>query len=96
MPSMRGDPVFQQVRGVINRRDPEGLLLADAPEDEYDSEVKDLVELVRGGNQITGESVAAVFDRWFENAGSWTSRRPDEVSEVAAELEAIRTRLRSR
>jgi hypothetical protein len=92
---MHGDPLFQGVREIINLRDPEGLLKYGAPLREYDPEVKDLVVLVRGNEVITTDSVAAVFDRWFGEASTWTSRHRTEVDQVAAELESMRGRLQS-
>ncbi|GII67375.1 hypothetical protein Skr01_74600 [Sphaerisporangium krabiense] len=91
---MDDDPLFESVRQIINLRDPEGLLEAGAPLDEYDSEVKDLVVLVRGKEVITADSVAAVFDRWF-GGSFWTAHRPTEVDQVATELESMRRRLQS-
>ncbi|MEU4830158.1 hypothetical protein [Streptosporangium sp. NPDC023615] len=91
---MRDDPIFESIHRMIELRDPEGLLKAGAPDDEYEPEVKDLAALVRGENVITAESVAAVFDHWFGETSTWTTRCPGEVSQVAAELEAMRSRLR--
>lgn len=84
------DPALHiAVRAIINKRDPEGLLEIGAPEDEYDSEVADLVTLVKGSAPITADAVAAIFDRWFGIPGRTTGDR-DKLAEVAGELEALR------
>ncbi|MFG1997633.1 hypothetical protein ACGFNU_00630 [Spirillospora sp. NPDC048911] len=86
---MTGDGVFEAVRAIVNGRDPEGLLEGGAPEDEYDPEVNDLVELVRGGSPVTAEQVRAIWGHWF-GASSWIDGRPEELAEVAAELDDLR------
>lgn len=80
------------VRALIKGYDPEGLLGMGAPDDEYDSEVRDLVALVHGGEEITPEAVSTVWNRWFDNVSDWCVRKPEQVSEVAAALERLRGR----
>lgn len=80
------------VRVLINQYDPEGLLGAGAPEDEYDSEVHDLTALVCGEEEITAEAVGAVWNRWFNEVSVWSTRNPEQVNEVAAALERLRGR----
>jgi hypothetical protein len=50
----------------VNREDPVGLLGMGAPEDEYDSEVIDLVKLRKA---VTADHVGAVFLRRFGESG---------------------------
>ncbi|MGW5157995.1 hypothetical protein ACWEPN_21175 [Nonomuraea wenchangensis] len=67
---------------LINQYDPEGLLGMGAPEDEYDPEVRDLTALVCGEEEITAEAVGVVSE--------WSTRKPEQVNEVAAALETLR------
>lgn len=53
------------VREVINRLDPIGLIAIGAPEDEYDSEVTDLVRLVMRPQEFNEDEVDAVWRRWL-------------------------------
>ncbi len=55
-------PLFLAARAVVNAEDPIGLLAIDAPEDEYDPEVSDLV---KWRTALTADDVNAVFVRWF-------------------------------
>jgi hypothetical protein len=87
---MRDDQVAAAVRVLINQYDPEGLLGMGAPEDEYDPEVRDLTALVCGEEEITAEAVGAVWNRWFNEVSEWSTRKPEQVNEVAAVLERLR------
>ncbi|RVX47782.1 hypothetical protein EDD27_10733 [Nonomuraea polychroma] len=87
---MRDDQVTAAVRVLINQCDPEGLLGMGAPEDEYDPEVRDLTALVCGEEEITAEAVGAVWNRWFNEVSEWSTRKPEQVNEVAAPLERLR------
>ncbi|MEV0584594.1 hypothetical protein [Nonomuraea sp. NPDC050310] len=87
---MSDDQVTAAVHRVIDRYDPEGLLAMGAPQDEYRPEVEDLAALVRGAEPITPERVAAVWSRWFNGMADWSTRRPEQVAEVAATLEGLR------
>jgi hypothetical protein len=92
---MTEDTLFESVREIVHRHDPEGLLAVGAPRDEYDLEVPDLVLLVRQGDVITADSVRAVFDRWFGDSTP-PARRRSEADQIAAELESIRRGLQQR
>ncbi|MFI6505098.1 hypothetical protein [Nonomuraea typhae] len=87
---MPHDQVTAEVRSLINGYDPEGLLGMGAPEDEYDSEVGDLAALVHAGQEITATAVSAIWNRWFNMSPNWTTRDPEQVSEVATALEQLR------
>ncbi|MEV3981992.1 hypothetical protein [Nonomuraea sp. NPDC049758] len=89
---MKGDQTAAAVRVLINQYDPEGLSGMGAPEDEYDPEVRDLTALVRGEEEVTAEAVGAVWNRWFNEVSEWSTRKPEQVSEVAAALERLRGR----
>jgi hypothetical protein len=55
-------PFFLAARAVVNAEDPIGLLAIDAPVDEYDPEVMDLV---KWRTALTADDVVGVFVRWF-------------------------------
>lgn len=68
--SMERSAYFLAARMVVNREDPVGLLGMDAPEDEYDPEVEDLIKWRQA---VTAEQVSAVFLRWFGESGAMPS-----------------------
>lgn len=70
---MKRSPTFLAVRALINAEDPIGLIAFDCPEDEYDSEIEDLV---KWRTDVTAEKVAEVFLRWFGEAGAM----PEEMA----------------
>ncbi|MFI6388177.1 hypothetical protein [Nonomuraea sp. NPDC050540] len=86
------DDQMAAVRALIKEYDPEGLLGMGAPDDEYDPEVRDLVALVRGEEEITPDAVGTIWNRWFNNVSDWCAREPEQVREVAAALERLRGR----
>ena len=55
-------PLFLAARAVVNAEDPIGLLAIDAPEDEYEPEVRDLL---KRRVALTADDVIAVFVRSF-------------------------------
>lgn len=76
---------FLAVRAVVNREDPVGLIAMGCPEDEYDSEIEDLV---KWRESVTPEAVAEVFLRWF---GPGTGDVPnDKASRIAAGVNEAR------
>jgi len=83
-------PFFLAVRTVVNREDPVGLPDAGAPQDEYDLEVEDLINLHEA---VTAEQVSAVFLRWFGGSGAMPSemaaRIADGISQARAQHGAI-------
>jgi hypothetical protein len=90
---MTSDDVFPAIRALINRYDPEDLLDI-APEDEYDPEVRDLLELVNSDQQITESAVSTCWLNRF-GASDWPTDQPDEVTALAAGLNQIRRELRT-
>ncbi|MFI6905331.1 hypothetical protein ACIBKY_29000 [Nonomuraea sp. NPDC050394] len=86
------DDQMAAVRALIKGYDPEGLLSMGAPDDEYDPEVRDLVALLGGGEEITPDAVRTIWNKWFDNGSDWCAREPEQVSEVAAALERLRGR----
>ncbi|MEU6715771.1 hypothetical protein ABZ897_30265 [Nonomuraea sp. NPDC046802] len=88
---MTGVQAAAAVRALINRYDPEGLLGMGAPEDEYDPEVGDLTTLVCGREEITADAVGSIWNRWFNDVSNWCTRQPEQVREVAAALEKLRS-----
>ena len=72
---------------MVNAEDPIGLLAMDAPVDEYDPEVMDLVKWRAAP---TPADVAPVFLRWF----GADYRLPEDMSRrTAAGINDARTRL---
>ncbi len=61
----RYDEAFAAVRHVVNEADPECLMQAGFPVDEYDPEVAQLVSLVLGPSAPSEAEVVAVWQRWF-------------------------------
>lgn len=55
-------PLHLAARAVVNAEDPIGLLAIDAPEDEYDPEVRDLL---KRRTALKADDVIDVFVRWF-------------------------------
>jgi hypothetical protein len=84
-------PPFEAVLDVLNREDPEGLLAAGAPVDEYANEAADLAGRLRDGRAVTREVLVDVWERWF-GPGSGFVRRASSAQLVAlaAELDALR------
>lgn len=68
---------FLAVRAVVNEVDPVGLIEMGAPDDEYDSEVEDLI---KWREPVTADRVAEVFTKWFgpEN-GAMTPRKTARI-----------------
>jgi len=83
-------PFFLAARTVVNREDPVGLLDAGAPQDEYDPEVGDLINLHEA---VTAEQVSAVFLHWFGGSGAMPSemaaRIADGINQARAQHVAI-------
>jgi hypothetical protein len=72
---------------VVNAEDPIGLLGMDAPVDEYDPEVMDLV---KSQTVLTADAVVAVFIRWF---GADYRLPEDMARRIADGINDARTRL---
>jgi hypothetical protein len=62
---------FYELREIINKNDPIGLISMGAPEDEYEAEVKTIiVQLDRIKNkEETLDLIYSEFEKWFGNAG---------------------------
>jgi hypothetical protein len=90
--SQKYDDALSAVRVIVNTHDPEGLLAMDAPEDEYDPEVTDLVRLVLRGNVLDPSDVEAIWTRWFGNDDGF---RGERLRAVTADLQELHQRLRS-
>lgn len=76
---------------MLNREDPEGLLEAGAPLDEYSNEAADLAGLLRGGRPVTGDVLADVWEHWFGPDSGYvrrTSKR--QINKLAEKLDALR------
>ena len=56
-------------RAVVNREDPVGLLRFGV-EDEYETEIRDLI---KWRTAVTAEQVSSVFLRWFGESGAMPS-----------------------
>jgi hypothetical protein len=59
--TVRYTSMLAQVRAVINRHDPEGLLELECPEDEYNPEVRDFARLLCDGQLITQQVVIGIW-----------------------------------
>jgi hypothetical protein len=60
--------LYPIVKRAVDRADPIGLLALGAPPDEYDPEVRSLVQRLARRGDLTGLDVALVFHEWF---GTW-------------------------
>jgi hypothetical protein len=71
------------VRAILNEADPAGLLARGLPENEYDLEVRDFVDLIEAGQPMSLDIIRAKFEKWF--GAAWPI--PDDaVAEVARRL----------
>ena len=77
---------FGDVRAVIDRLDPIGLLASGAPDDEYDPQVTDLVRLVLRPAPLGEAQVDEVWRRWFGDDYSAVG-----TSELARQVNELRT-----
>lgn len=60
-------PTFEHVLAVLTRHDPEGLISAGAPADEYEPEAQNLTARLRAGQPITEEVLTQVWADWFSD-----------------------------
>ncbi len=90
-PARRGRPSVQEAVGrVVAEHDPEGLLAAGAPADEYAPEVQALVGLVVRG-PVRAADVLGVWERWF-GPGSGLLESPALLDRLTGELAEVRRR----
>lgn len=76
---------FLAVRAIVNEVDPVGLIEMGAPDDEYDSEVEDLI---KWREAVMADRVAEVFTKWFgPEDGAMT---PREAARIADGITAAR------
>lgn len=57
--------LYDRVKTAFAEVDPMGLLKMDAPEDEYDTEIRDVVERLERGQVPGVQLVFEVFNAWF-------------------------------
>lgn len=67
-----------QLRTIINTHDPVGLLAMDAPEDEYDPEVKSILARLKN-NMIEEEVRQVVFEEFIKWFGKDTLKGSDQL-----------------
>jgi hypothetical protein len=77
---------FLAVRAVVNGEDPVGLLAVGAPADEYDPEVRELVEWP---GTVTAEQVSGVFLRWFGKIGVMPSDMAGRIADGINQSRAL-------
>ena len=82
-----GRALWSAVKAVIDAEDPEGLLAAGAPADEYSVEVPDLTQLV-AEQRVTAADVLDVWEHWL-GPGSSLQRRPDALEQLTERLERL-------
>ena len=72
-----------QLKEIINKYDPVGLLAMGAPEDEYDGEVEAILLLVSKemGWEAFCEAVQSVFDKRF--GSDIATKNKDKITHVA-------------
>ena len=87
MTDLRPDELLAAVHRVVDALDPEGLLAAGAPADEYSPEAASLAELVTAG-PVSAEGVFAVWEGWF-GPGSAVARDPDLLRRLTAALTGL-------
>lgn len=71
-------PLFLAARAVVNAEDPIGLLDMDAPVDEYDPQVADLVKWRKA---LTPDDVVDVFVRWFGDDNGLPSEMATRIAD---------------
>jgi hypothetical protein len=77
---------FLAARTVVNREDPLGLLDGGAPEDEYDSEVRDLV---KSPSALTAGQVSGVFLHWFGESGAMPPEMAARIADGINQARAV-------
>lgn len=82
-------PPFAEVRVVLNKHDPEGLLAIGAPDDEYDPESEHFARLLRDKQTISRAIVLDVWGHWFGATG-FVRADDDQIDALAADLDALR------
>lgn len=84
-------PPFVAAHDVLNCHDPERLLEAGLPDDEYDAEVEEIAGRIRSGVPITSKWLVEFWEHRFgPDSGYVTRATGHEVATLAAELNALR------
>jgi hypothetical protein len=84
-------PPFTAVLDVLSRQDPEELLAIGAPADEYEPEANDFAQRLRDGQQITGDVVVEVWERWLGPDSEYVrGAAAGDVDALATILDALR------
>ena len=79
---------FGDVRAIIDRLDPIGLLAGGPPDDEYDPQVTDLVRLVLRSDLLGEAQVDGVWRRWFGDDFRGRQQRAGKAGQRAADTSA--------
>lgn len=83
-------PSLTEVRSVIDRHDPEGLLAMGVPADEYEPEAAALARVLARGTGITSTEVVEVWEHWFgPGSGFVTHSSQAELDAFTADLDAL-------
>ena len=79
--------LWSAVKAVIDAEDPEGLLAAGAPADEYSLEVPRLAQLV-AEQRVTAAGVLEVWEHWFGPESS-LQRRTEALERLTERLKQL-------
>jgi hypothetical protein len=83
-------PPFTAVESVLTEHDPENLLRAGAPADEYAPEADDFARRLREGQRITGDVVVEVWERWFGPASCYAGATAKDPRALAMAMDECR------
>ena len=61
-----------------------------APVDEYEPEADDIAGRLRDGQPVTVDLLAGVWERWFGPNSYAVTKTPQDLTVMAADLDALR------
>lgn len=64
-PGMRYERAIEEVKRLVDEADPMGLVVIGAPDDEYDSQAREVARHLLHGEAITEEWVRRTWPEWF-------------------------------
>jgi len=82
---------YPQVLAVVSAADPEALISAGMPADEYEPEAAELAAILRAGNRLDAGVLVSVWRWWFGDGSVLGAAAPAVVAKLAADLDALRS-----
>jgi len=81
---------YAQVLAVVSAADPESLISAGAPTDEYVPEAAELAAILRAGHRVDAGVLVSVWGWWFGGDSILVTADPAVAEGLAADLNALR------